>query len=196
MIEMKRVLTIWKAGSLKIEDKNFLREKAKEVPIPLGGRDKEDVEVLVSSFLRRYDALGLAAPQIGIGKRIIVFRMRGFRNIEDYPIIENYEVLINPVITTRGGEEISAWEGCLSCPEIQAEKRRSEEIKVTAFNRNNKMVSRKYKGIVARIVQHEIDHLDGVLIIDGGVRLQIPPGKHLLFERLLKSCQLPDSIIS
>jgi peptide deformylase len=128
--------------------------------------------------------VGLAAPQIGINKRIIVFRNKdreeGQKNTEDI------EVLINPRITQTRGEKVTMTEGCLSCPEIQVEISRFPEIKVRAFNARGEKISKRYLDFVARVVQHEIDHLDGKLIVDYEGNLYYPGKKQSFFERIFK----------
>ncbi|MCF8054114.1 MAG: peptide deformylase [Deltaproteobacteria bacterium] len=177
---MNQVLTLWDNDTKNIFNEAFLRKRATAVALPIKGTDAEAIKTLIDSFLGREDALGLAAPQIGIGKQIIAFRSGGLDDPEQAPLKDNFDVLINPRITARGGKKILAWEGCLSCPEIQAEVERDEEIKVSAINRQGKAVSKKYRGLLARILQHEIDHLEGLLILDRSVQIEIPKRKKLL----------------
>lgn len=106
------------------------------------------------------DGVGLAAPQVGILKRIAVVDIREGNKI----------VLINPEIIEREGKAIME-EGCLSIPGRAGEVIRSEKIKVKSLNRKGKMIEFTATGFEARAVQHEMDHLDGVLFIDKIVEL-------------------------
>ncbi|MDD5475766.1 MAG: peptide deformylase [Syntrophales bacterium] len=175
--------TLWRDERINEEESKLLRKAAAELPIPLDERAKRDVEVLVDAFLRRNDAVGLAAPQIGISRRVIVFKNRNFN--DRTPLKKDsgeYDVLINPRITQCRGEEEQENEACLSCPEISADVTRWTEIKVRAFDREGRKISKRYKGFLARVVQHELDHLDGKLIIDRGESLYYPSEKKAFFD--------------
>ena len=100
--------------------------------------------------------IGLAAPQVGISLRLMVVgdeKGRGAR------------ALVNPVIAEQGGE-VTAEEGCLSLPGIFADVTRAEWVRLDAHDLDGKPVSIKARGLTARVFQHEMDHLDGVLFID------------------------------
>lgn len=135
-----------------IFDSPLLREKAKKV-------NKIDSSVckLVENLkdtLQEHNALGLASNQIGILKRIIVIR-------KNSKIIE----MINPVIVWKKGK-ISMMEECLSLPGKSYTINRAREIKVIAKNVNNKIFTFQTKNLMAIVIQHEIDHLNGILIGD------------------------------
>jgi peptide deformylase len=98
--------------------------------------------------------LGLAAPQIGVAKRVFV-----------YDLGEGQHALVNPKIVGSGGEEVGI-EGCLSIPGLQGEVARSERVVVTGINEDGKKVRIKAEGMMARVFQHEIDHLDGTMFVD------------------------------
>lgn len=163
---MKKVLTLWSGGKVNENEVSILRTPCKEVAIPLNNQSIDDIKTLIDAFLTRGDAVGLAAPQIGINRRIIVFRNKGFEEKKWSGREEDFDVLINPRITQSRGEMVTMVEGCLSCPEIQVEVSRYPEIKVRAYNTKGEKVNKRYKNYLARVVQHEIDHLDGILIID------------------------------
>ncbi|HZP39056.1 MAG TPA: peptide deformylase [Methylomirabilota bacterium] len=103
--------------------------------------------------------VGLAAPQVGLSHRILVMD-DGKRGVQ---------ALLNPVIESRSGT-VQEEEGCLSLPGIFAEVERSRSIAVSAIDADGRPVSFEASGLKARIVQHELDHLDGVLFID-----RLPP---------------------
>ncbi len=179
------VLTLWKNDELNEKDRRILRTACADLTIPLDAGAKKDLETLLEAFLSRDDALGLAAPQIGISRKIVVFRNRGFDDKSTWTKDENdYDVLINPRITQARGDLVYMAEGCLSCPEIQVEVGRCPEIKVRGLNRKGQKISKRYTDFLARIVQHEIDHLEGKLIVDYEGTISYPKKRSAFFERL------------
>lgn len=100
-----------------------------------------------------HDGIGLAAPQIGISKRVIVVQTHGFR-----------QAFVNPVITRRCNGQHTATEGCLSFPGENVIKVRDKTVLVEALDVTGHPFRLKLNGLQARVVQHEIDHLDGVTI--------------------------------
>lgn len=180
------VLTLWNDKGINEKDTSLLRKKSKEVPAPLNKESREIIKTLVDSFLARDDASGLAAPQIGISKRIVVFRTKGFGEGGKVKSPGDFEVLINPRITQSRGEKVMMTEGCLSCPEIQVEISRFPEIKVRALNEKGEKISKRYLDYVARVVQHELDHLDGKLIVDYEGAIYYPKKKQEFFDKLFK----------
>jgi peptide deformylase len=109
-----------------------------------------------------YDApgVGLAAPQIGIAKQLVVADPGDNRLVQ----------LVNPRIVIAEGEAIDV-EGCLSLPGVFGEVPRAERVAVAALDRRGREMQLKAEGLLARILQHEIDHLHGVLLIDRAIRL-------------------------
>ena len=116
---------------------------------------REMYEVMYSS-----NGVGLAAPQIGLNLRIFVLDA-GSREDEKKPI-----TIINPKILSLGEEIVSYEEGCLSFPEHFAEIDRPEKIDIEFLDENNNKKSLKFVGFESRIIQHEIDHLNGILFVD------------------------------
>ncbi len=114
------------------------------------------------------NGVGLAAPQVGVLKRLIVIDLNR-DDVSSKPL-----VLINPETQRLDGESIED-EGCLSIPNITAEVKRANEAVVSALDMNEETVSVETEGLLARVLQHEIDHLDGVLFIDRvkGFRRQV-----------------------
>lgn len=129
-----------------------LREVAKKVP----KITPNIIKLLENMKDTLYEArgVGLAAPQIGISKRVVVI-----------DVGEGLLELINPVIVAQEGKEIDA-EGCLSIPGVEAEVLRAEKVTVEALNRHGEKFTITGKGLLARALQHETDHLDGILFID------------------------------
>lgn len=138
--------------SIKIYGDPILRAKACEIE-EMGEADLSTIEKMLDTMLAN-DGIGLAAPQMGVGKRIIVVR-----NNEE--IIK----LINPLILKQEGEE-EAQEGCLSLPNIYVGVKRAARVSVKGKNERWEDVIIDAEGLAARVFQHEIDHLNGVLIID------------------------------
>ncbi len=129
-----------------------LKQKAVEVP-----RITKKISKLIDDMLETmYDGngVGLAAPQVGISQRIIVL------DVGEGPI-----VLVNPVAIKASGEEIDV-EGCLSIPQRWVYVKRPTEVEVTGLNEKGKAVRIEANGLFARALLHEIDHLDGVLMLD------------------------------
>jgi peptide deformylase len=178
-----RILTLWNRDEVNEEDTRVLRTPCKEVTVPFDAATRKAIQELAESFLASDDAVGLAAPQIGIGLRIIAFRSKGFDEKDPDRKKEDFEILINPRITQLRGEPCVAEEGCLSCPEIRIEISRHPEIKVRALDVTGKKVSKRYLDFAARVVQHEIDHLDGKLIVDYDGSFFIPKKRQPFFEK-------------
>ncbi len=135
-----------------------LRRRAEEVKV-----FDEALSALMSEMAKamyRYDGIGLAGPQVGINKRVIVI-----------DVGKGLLKLINPVILEVGGEEEEMEEGCLSLPGVYVPvKRKVGFLRLKAQDIHGKEKIWTGKGLFARVVQHEVDHLDGVLMIDRAVQ--------------------------
>ncbi len=108
------------------------------------------------------DGAGLAAPQIGVSKRVVIF---GVGTNPRYPEAERVPmtVLVNPKIEIRDDETESGWEGCLSVPGMRGLVERPSRIRYSGFDQHAGRIERDVSGFHARVVQHECDHLDGIL---------------------------------
>jgi peptide deformylase len=115
--------------------------------------------------MHEYHGVGLAAPQIHEGVRLFVAAITP-REEEPLPPNEEPMVFINPVITAVGGEEVEDWEGCLSIPDLRGRVSRPRTIKVSAMDRRGGRIEVASHNFPARVIQHETDHLDGVLFLD------------------------------
>jgi peptide deformylase len=132
----------------------ILREKSAEVKNPTSTKTKQLILDMIQT-LRANNGLGLAAPQVGKNIRLCVIE------------IENeLFVLINPEIKSLSKEEVVSEEGCLSFPNKFMDVQRHKRIKIKATDLNGKKQIIRARGLLARAIQHEIDHLDGVLIVD------------------------------
>lgn len=131
---------------------DVLRAKAAEVE-ELNDEIKELIQYMCQALVEHH-GYGVAGPQVGASKRIFV-----------YDIGEGPHAFINPKIISSGGED---WmiEGCLSIPGLQGEVPRAERVVVTGIDENGEKVKIKANGLLARVFQHEIDHLDGTLFVD------------------------------
>jgi peptide deformylase len=122
--------------------------------------------------MHEYQGVGLAAPQVHESVRLFV---AGFAPEEDegedrarVPMM----ALINPEITPLSQETVEDWEGCLSIPDIRGRVPRARQILVRAYDRRGKRIEMKANGFTARVIQHETDHLDGVLFFDRMTSMQ------------------------
>jgi peptide deformylase len=143
------------------DDHPVLRQKTAEVINLNSGVDRllNDMR----ETMREADGVGLAANQVGVSKRILVAA-------DGEEIV--YE-LINPKCEQMTGEEVGI-EGCLSVPGKYGEVPRAAKIVVTALNRQGQKIRLTAEGLLARILQHEMDHLDGVLFTDKAIRMVDP----------------------
>lgn len=139
----------------------FLRLKAKEVV--RFGKEFQDLVNSMFETMRDAPGVGLAAPQIGKSLRLVVIE---YTKSEEEDAKPKKYVLVNPKIVEESEERVTDLEGCLSLPGLAGEVERSTAITVKAQNRYGKPVKYQVDGWLARIFQHEMDHLDGVLYID------------------------------
>lgn len=119
------------------------------------------IEDMQETMLAR-DGVGLAAPQIGVDLRLVIF---GFDTNPRYPDAASvpYTVLINPVLTPLSEETEEDWEGCLSIPGLRGMVPRWKHLHYRGFDPQGRVIERSVEGFHARVVQHECDHLDGML---------------------------------
>lgn len=146
---------------LKMGDPRLLRTAQ-----PITAFDTDELHQLIQDMfdtMRAVNGAGLAAPQIGVDLRLVIFGS-GERNprYPDRPLIPP-TVLLNPVITPLGDAQEDDWEGCLSVPGLRGKVPRWRRIRYTGFDPYGDPIDRTVEGFHARVVQHECDHLDGVL---------------------------------
>lgn len=145
--------------------------RAKALPVPASQISSPVVQRLIDDMfetMAEYSGIGLAAPQIHESLSIFVAGVRPTDEIvalhedDDMP----YLALINPEITPASEETSDDWEGCLSIPDIRGLVPRARAIRVTGWDRNGQRVAFEASGLPARVIQHETDHLHGVLFLD------------------------------
>lgn len=128
-----------------------------------------DLKKMKESAHQQEDGVALAAPQIGINKRIFVIDERAYKN-SDLKWMPT--VFINPTITKTSKTQEIKDEGCLSVRKMYGSTWRSVNVSVTAYDQNGTKFSYGAGGLIAHIIQHEMDHLDGILFIDHGFDLE------------------------
>lgn len=145
-----------------LEIKRYPERVLKERASSVLNIDREILKLIDDMIETMYAApgIGLAAPQVGVSKRIIVIDV-SVKEGEKTPLI----VLINPEIVSTEGE-IDSEEGCLSLPGYTTTVKRAEGVVVKGFNRDGKEIKVEGEGLLSRALQHEIDHLNGILLID------------------------------
>ncbi len=138
---------------IRIYGDSVLRQVAEPLHI-INAETKKIAEQMVEAMIRA-NGVGLAAPQIGVSKRIIVLDIDG-----------QFHILINPKIIETSHESEDSIEGCLSIPGVDAAISRSLKTHVQGITLDEKEVALEGEGLMARAIQHEIDHLNGVLFVD------------------------------
>ena len=136
----------------------ILIKKAKEIN-DLGSEKIKKLVYDMTETMLDADGVGLAAPQVHIDKRIFIYRNPEVENEDKI----NINVIINPKIKILGQETNDSWEGCLSIPGILGLVRRFVKIEYSGYDLEGKPISNIAEGMQARIIQHEYDHLDGIL---------------------------------
>ena len=137
----------------------FLREPTKEIELPLS----EENNIIIDNMIKimyQANGIGLAANQIGFSRRMFVMDTSNER--------DNPQVFINPVVTSKNNKKISDIEGCLSCPAEEVKVSRSISINLEWKCRHGKDQHKTFFYLPCRVVQHEMDHLNGKLITDHG----------------------------
>ena len=151
--------------------------KAKATPV--GSVDAETRQLTDDMLETMYAApgIGLAAPQIGVSKRVIVF------DISNDGEPNAPHIMVNPELVSVSDEDATYEEGCLSVPEHYADVVRPAHIRVRYLDRDGKKREMDAEGLLATVIQHEMDHLDGILFIDHLSNLK----RNMILRKLLKS---------
>lgn len=153
-----------------------LRKIAEDIPV-----DYPNLNELISNMFETMDnadGVGLAAPQIGLPVRVVVINLDVLS--EDHPEYKGFrKAFINAHIVEKSGEEVNMEEGCLSLPGIHESVKRSDRVRVKYLDENLEEHDEVVEGYLARVMQHEFDHLDGKMFIDhiSPLRKQMIKGK-------------------
>lgn len=142
----------------------ILRDKARFVE----NIDAPHTQNLVDNLLitvKQANGVGLAAPQVGVSDRIFIVASRPNPRYPHAPEMEPTP-MINPKIVARSNESVKGWEGCLSIPGIRGSVPRDRAIQVEYSDRHGKLHQQELTDFIARIFQHELDHLDGIVFLD------------------------------
>jgi peptide deformylase len=145
---------------LKMGDPRLLR-----IAKPVEQFDTPEMRELIADMfetMKHANGAGLAAPQIGVDLQLVIYGYDSNVRYPDAPPVPR-TVLINPVITPLDDAEVDGWEGCLSVPGLRGVVPRWERIRYTGFDELGNAIDREADGFHARVVQHECDHLDGIL---------------------------------
>ena len=145
---------------LRMGDPRLLR-----VARPVTAFGTPELQALIADLfdtMRALNGAGLAAPQIGVDLRVVIF---GFTASPRYPDAEAVPetILVNPVLTPLSDEMEEGWEGCLSVPGLRGVVPRHRTLRYQGFDERGSPIDRRVSGFHARVVQHECDHLDGIL---------------------------------
>ena len=177
----KKIVAIWDENKILKENIKFLQTKTKTVTFPASDFIKNIVQDLIDAY-KVINCAGIAANQIGYEYQIFI-GMKELINIEDAKDIEkaeanlteidenphadNYEIYINPQIDKIDRNSINQdEEGCLSIPGLLVDRERYDIIKVRYYNINGKVKKTTLTGFLSKLFQHELDHLNGILMID------------------------------
>jgi len=173
---IKKLIEVWDGESLLKDNITFLKRATKEVHLPLSDNNQNILDNLLDTF-KNTPCAGVAANQIGYDKRVFI----GLKH-DDYddeneedekkeiignPNADNYEFYINPQIdycTKKSLQE--GEEGCLSIPEVRIIAERFDKIKIRYYNQDGKKIKKTISGFMSRLFQHELDHLNGVLMVE------------------------------
>jgi peptide deformylase len=157
-----------------------LRKRAREID-----KSYPNLDLLIQDMFETMyhsDGMGLAAPQIGLSIRVMVIDAAPVEDESDPTLKDFKKVFINPEIIEEAGEEWSTSEGCLSIPTIREDVSRKPLVRIQYYDEKFEFLDEQYDGVKARIIQHEMDHLNGVLFTD-----RISPLRKRLLQPKLKA---------
>ncbi len=178
---IKNIVKIWDGKNLSEENVNFLKLKTKKVTFPASDFIKDIIQDLIDTY-KEISCAGIAANQIGYDYQIFI----GMKTIEDEneaeeiekkeaelssasgnPYADNYEIYINPQIDKVDSQSIQLdEEGCLSIPGLMVGRERYDKIKIRYYDVNGAVHKCTFSGFLSKLFQHELDHLNGELMID------------------------------
>jgi peptide deformylase len=155
---MSKILQISEIGS------PVLRDRSKAIANSIDPQ-LDDLIVDLIATADAANGVGIAAPQVAASIRLFIVASRPSPRYPHAPTMEP-TAMINPEIIDRSGSVIAGWEGCLSVPGLRGLVLRDQSIEVKYFTKHGELVQQELTGFVARIFQHELDHLDGILFPD------------------------------
>lgn len=169
------------------------------VPNPILNKVSSDIEEItdetislinnMKDTLQNANGIGLAAPQVGINKRLVIIDFRNAENIDENHIVRESDkkliVMINPKIISLSDTKLPMKEGCLSVPNIFTSITRPTELQVEYYDENNKLVTISADNLMAKCIQHEIDHLDGLTLLEHVSALK----KQMILKKVKKILQ-------
>ena len=138
----------------------ILRQVA--MPVTQFGAELHALIADMDETMRALHGAGIAAPQIGVSQRVVIFEVKEnprYPHVAPVP----YTVLVNPELTPLGEDMDDGWEGCLSVPGMRGLVPRYQKLRYRGVDQNGESLDRTVEGFHARVVQHEVDHLDGIL---------------------------------
>ncbi len=137
-----------------------LKKRGQDIPV---GSDIKELVADMFETMKAASGVGLAAPQIGKSLRLFIVDSTPMHDDDETPLVRAF---VNPVILEESGDEWAFEEGCLSIPGIREDVRRKSKLKIKYFDENWNEYFEEYDDIKARIIQHEYDHVEGVLFTD------------------------------
>jgi len=184
---IKNIVKIWDGENLSEENVKFLKLKTKKVTFPASDFIKTIIKDLIDTY-KTIACAGIAANQIGYDYQIFI----GMKTIEDEneaeeiekkeaelssasgnPYADNYEIYINPQIDKTDNKLIKIDdEGCLSIPGLMVERERFDKIKIRYYDINGKKNKKTFTGFLSKLFQHELDHLNGILMFDNSQKIK------------------------
>jgi peptide deformylase len=145
--------------------------KKKADPIEVVDDQIQQLILDMADTLYSVHGIGLAAPQVGVSKRLLLYDLER-KDLDDGLSDEerlnyrNYKVIINPEVLSAEGEVLSEKEGCLSVPDFRTDVNRFEKIHIKAMDENENTIDIETEEYIGVVLQHEMDHLDGILLVD------------------------------
>ena len=184
---IKKIVKIWDDGKISNSNIEFLKLKTKKVTFPLSPFINQIIQDLIDTY-KAITCAGIAANQIGYEYQIFI-GMKEIKTEEEAeeiekkeaelssslenPYADNYEIYINPQIDLTNNQSTKIdEEGCLSIPGLMVERKRFDEIKVRYYDANGKKNKKRLSGFLSKLFQHELDHLNGMLMIDGQEKIE------------------------
>ena len=184
-LAVKKIVKVWNEDGIIDKNINFLLNKTKKITFPLTPNSKQIIQDLHDAY-REIPCAGIAANQIGYDKSIFIGLKKYDDTIDPEEIEEkesnyeeeqegneyadNFEVYINPRIDKVDNQSIqSEVEGCLSIPLLSLRIERYDKIKVRYYDQNGKAIKRTLKGFMSKLFQHELDHLNGLLMLQANI---------------------------